>query len=217
MKIDLLISHTVREPSQPEYDVQYASLRFLVNMCLYNPTFRSQFISSEKFGAFWQFLLSLVCQNLKKQIDDNVPDVSSIISTSSIVIKLLYILCHHDEFLDRILNVIIDKQQLDFFERTFTITDKEEAVSTGRLFTLCSWLNTVLFNCVRQRVKKNDEEERQRTTLAFVDWEIANGCIRILYLLSMKRPEKLMDDCAKVHQLFENLIYTVCTITLSWL
>jgi len=210
--MDLLITHAARLSTQSEHDVQYASLRFLVNMCLYNPHFRSLFASSDKFSYIWVFLLGLICQNLNRKVDEGVEDVESIISTTSLVVKLLYIMCNNDEFLTRIINVTIEKQQLDFFERTFSVTDKEEAVNTGRLYSLSSWLNVVLFNCVRRRVKKNDEEEQQRTTLAFVDWDVASGCLRILYILSTKHPEKLLSDCAKVQQFFENLIYSLLSV-----
>ncbi len=48
------------------------------------------------------------------------------------------------------IDTVIEKHQLDFFERTFSITDTKEAVNTGRLYSICSWLNIVLFNCIRK-------------------------------------------------------------------
>jgi hypothetical protein len=131
-----------------EEDVQFLSLRFLVNMCLYNPTFRALFASSEKFESIWTFLLNNACQDLNAKMDENREDIAEIIGKTSLKIKLLCIMFNNNVFTERIMPIIIEKQKLDFFERVFSLP--EEAVNTGRLYSICSWCNVVLFNNIRK-------------------------------------------------------------------
>ena len=136
--------HASRVPKNPDHNVQYIALRFLVNMCLYNSKFRMLFVTSEKFEGIWGYLFSAMSQ----QLDETTQDID--IATTVLTLKLLYISMRTDDFADRMAEVIIEKQKLDFFERTFSIGDRELAVNNGRLLSFSSWLNTMLYNNIRK-------------------------------------------------------------------
>jgi hypothetical protein len=198
------------------------SLQFLVNMCLYNNTFRELLIKSPKNIHICKIIMERVSQRLNRD-DDLI-----VLGKTILAIKLTYMLFMHTGFQIKVLrDVFIEKQERDFFELTFStsmlssrqsqpqqqigidevveISAHEKAVNEGRVFSFSTWLHVVVANNI---VKQYND----LSILSFVESSVTTACLRMLRVVTDSYPEVLIRDLRCVKNFYDQFLSTLLSV-----